>query len=107
MAVEDDIKTVNGLRAALHPKWFTELNIEILKHPELRKELDTILPQENYEPEVFYGTIAAYCGIVLEGAYQQEYLAEQLAKALLNKRAGIAIFDPTLNVTKISKEVLQ
>lgn len=107
LAALDDIKEINGMRIEMLPPWVIGLNIEIVTHhPALTVELNRVLKENNMEPEVFYGAIAAYCGIVLEGAYNQQYLAESLTKALVDKRDGISIItDP--NITTVSKELLQ
>lgn len=102
----NDIKEVGGLRIEMLPEWVIRMHIEVVTHhPKLSEELNAALKEDNMEPEVFYGVIAAYCGIVLDGNYDQRYLAESLTEALIDKREGILIIsDP--NITAVSKELL-
>lgn len=107
LAQLDEIKEICGLRVEMLPPWVIGLNIEVVTHhPALSKELNRALKEDNMEPETFYGVIAAYCGLVLEGAYNQQYLAESLTKALVDKRDGICVItDP--NITVVPKDLLQ
>jgi len=87
----------------LLPKEVIELNIEILTHhPELTAILHEKLREETCEPDAWYGFVAAYCGIVLDGAYDQKYLQEQLYKALISKRAIVQIGESINTVPVVS-----
>jgi len=78
---------VNGKFIRLLPPEIIAMNTEIIRnHPELVNLLNANLTNENHEPDIFYGTVAAYCGIELNGSYGQQYLIDQLSKALLRKR---------------------
>lgn len=70
-----------------------DLNMEILRnHPELVKVITQVSQEDNYSPEIFFGCVAAYCGIVLDSSisptqtYNIGELVEQLGNALINKR---------------------
>ena len=103
----EDIKEVNGMRIELLPACVIELQVEIISHhPELMRLLQEGSQDDNYSPEIYYGIIAAYCGIVLDGAYNQEYLIDQLTKALVGKRSVVSVRG-ALNIAKIPKELLQ
>jgi hypothetical protein len=78
---------VDGKIVRLLPPEIIAMNTEImLNHPELVPLLNANLTNENHEPDIFYGTVAAYCGIELNGSYGQQYLIEQLSRALVRKR---------------------
>lgn len=104
----DGITEVNGMRIEMLPKAVIEFNIEIASHhPELIKLLNESLKVNNFEPDIYYGTIAAYCGIVLEGAYNQEYLIEQLSKAIIAKRTTLVVATLGADTVKVAKALLQ
>lgn len=87
----------NQLYYRLLPKNLIELNIEIgLHHPKLLKLLEENLRDDAYSPEMFFGTLFAYCGIALdsiqsEHGYSVNELIEQGTRALINKREGLAM----------------
>jgi hypothetical protein len=57
-----------------------ELNAEVvLHHTELNTELCAAL-QGNGEIETYYGVLAAYCGIALDGSYVQKDLIASITK---------------------------
>lgn len=88
------------------PKHIVDLQIELMSHHRsCLQELETMMQGDNYSPELFYGGIAAYCGVVLDGSYGQEYLAEMLLKELYRKR-GVPVIN-TGKVVPMSKELLQ
>ena len=69
-----------------------DLNSEIMKHPELME----LLSRHN-DPAVKLAHVAAYCEIIVEGAYTEEecnVLAEILTKRLVAKRTGSLIVVP-------------
>jgi hypothetical protein len=102
----DDLKEVNGMFVRLLPPEIIEFNIEIVTHhPELHTELAAAL-QGNGEIETYYGVIAAYCGIVLDGAYNQKELVEKLTRALIDKRDGLKLITIP-GVVPVHKELLQ
>ena len=104
----DSITEVNGMKVEMLPKAVIEFNVEIVSHhPELVRLLSENLKTNNFEPDIYYGTIAAYCGIVLEGAYNQEYLIEQLSKALIAKRSTLVVATLGADTIKIPKVLLQ
>jgi hypothetical protein len=103
----DGTTTADGATIQLMPRAVIELQIEVLSnHPELAAELGVLMKEENGDPNVWYGAIAAYCGIVLDGSYNQEYLCEQLSRSLINKREGIVVA-PNSRVVPIHKDLLQ
>jgi hypothetical protein len=102
-----EITEVNGMRVEMLPQHVIDLNVEILQHPDLRAEIAEKMPMHNYDPNIYYGIIAAYCGIVLEGNYGQKYLAEQLRDALLRKRAPMMVVLPNTNMLTVPKEMLK
>lgn len=103
----DDIYGADGTNVHLLPKEVIQLQVEVMSHhPELKKELDAVLPQDNFDPATFYGIIGAYCNIVLDGSYDETYLCEQLRKALVDKRVAICI-NSGVNTVKVSKALLQ
>lgn len=89
--LNDIPKSQNGITYALHSPQLIAFQIELLSHPELAELLAKATKEDNYEPEAFFGTIAAYCGIILEGDYTVEYLLEQLSRALVAKRSPIRL----------------
>jgi len=102
-----EIPGIPGSRMELLPPHIIALCIEIMTHhPNLGALMHTAREEENYDENSFYGFIGAYCGIVLEGAYDQKYLADSLLKALVDKRKGITVItDP--NIITVSKDLLQ
>jgi len=107
----EDIKESGGMKLDILPAWVIEMQIEILTHhPKLVELLQEGLKDDNFEPETWYGMIAAYCGIVLEGSYDQQYLAENLTKQLIAKRSIVAVVSADVdgpNIVQVSKEMLQ
>lgn len=96
-----------GSRMEMLPPHVLALMLEVMTyHPALGELMHSHRDEENYDESSFYGFIGAYCGLVLEGSYDQKYLAESLLKALVDKRTGITIItDP--NVAVVPKELLQ
>lgn len=107
----EDIKESGGMKLDILPAWVIEMQIEILaNHPQLVKLLQEGLKGDNFEPETWYGLIAAYCGIALDGAYSQQYLAENLTKQLIAKRSIVKVVSTDIdgpNIVSVSKELLQ
>ena len=102
----DGMVMENGMVIRMLPTYVIDLYEEMATyHPPLLNELRNIAKDDNYSPEVFYGCIAAYCGIVLDGGYAQEYLAESLLKELHKKRGIITI--NTGDIVTIPKDMLQ
>ena len=69
-----------------------DLNSEIMKHPELME----LLSRHN-DPAINLSHVAAYCEIIVEGAYTEEecnVLAEILTQRLVAKRTGSLIVVP-------------
>lgn len=64
---------------------------EIQRHPDLRERLKAVRPTDISE---WYGTVAAHCGIVLDGMYHPGdflNLARMLTDALYVKRTSLVI----------------
>ena len=102
----DDLKQVGDMYIHLLPKEIIELNIEIISHhPELKAELEAALKGSG-EIETYYGVIAAYCGLVLDGAYDQKELVRKITRGLMDKRLGITVV-AIPGVTTVPKELLQ
>lgn len=82
-------------RMELFPPHVINLQMEIMcYHPELVAEFNRLVEEEEQmDASLFYGMIGAYCGLVMDGDYGQETVAEQLLKALENKRLGNVILD--------------
>lgn len=99
------LEAVDGDNVQLLPPEIVDMQVEILTHhPELVGLLREIMQANNYGPEFFYGTVAAYCGIVLEGNYSQKQLIEELSNALIGKRSIVQVIGA--NTIKVSKELL-
>ena len=87
-----DANTGEQLFYQLLPKELIDLNMEIaLCHPELVKLLDEGLRTDAYDISTFFGIVLAYCGVACEGDYSTLELAEQSARALVNKRENMAV----------------
>jgi len=82
-------------RMELFPPHVIDLQIEMMcYHPKLIEEFKRLAAdEEQFDASLFYGMIGAYCGLVMDGDYGQETVAEQLLKALENKRLGNVIMD--------------
>lgn len=92
------IQTEQGpMTIHLLPKEAIDLNVEIAcNHPKLAAVLNQAMREDNYGPEIYFGCIAAYCGIVLdstnsESGYSVQELYQQLGNALVNKREEMAV----------------
>lgn len=73
------------------PESVIALTREAYQHPELVHLLDT---REDKSTRGGIATVAAYCGVVLEGVYTQQdlyTLADRLVTLLQAKRAGVVI----------------
>lgn len=93
------IKDSNGNELTIHllPPQIINMYVEIVtNHPKLVQLLKDNLPEDNYSPEIFFGIVGAYCGIVLDSSesahgYSLQELYEQLGNALINKRECTAV----------------
>lgn len=105
--MESDGQEIDGKTITILPREWLELQIEIISnHPQLANELATLMQNENGDVNVWYGAIAAYLGIVLEGGYSQLELCEQFTRGLINKREGLVVAADS-RIVPISKELLQ
>lgn len=66
----------------MFPEVFIELQKEVLNHPTLVKQLNEMDANSDLGDRI--GTICAYCGIVLEGMYDQDQI-EELAGICIKK----------------------
>lgn len=81
-----------GMYITMLPQHVVMLNIELMKHhPDILAEIRDKVAANNYEPEIYYGSIAAACGIMLDGSYDQTELAEKLYEALVRRRSPIVL----------------
>ena len=93
------IKGNDGQEYTIHllPPEMIDLMMEIYSnHPKLAEVLLEASADDNYSVEVFFGSVAAYCGLVLDSsdgntAYTVGELIEQLGNALINKRENMAV----------------
>ena len=77
----------NEFTCQLLPDKLIDLYTEvIINHPKLHDLLINLMKEDNYSPEIFFGSVAAYCDLVLDGNYSVDYLCEQLGNALINRR---------------------
>lgn len=85
-------KEINGMQIDLHSRPVLDLLVEIYQHhPLIVAEIMELQKLNNFERDIFYGAIAAYCGIVLDGTYKVDQLCIELLKHLVAKRAGITV----------------
>ena len=69
-----------------------DFNSEVMKHPELMKLL-----ANHDDPAVKLAEVAAYCGVILEGAYSEEdcnIICERLTQLLVKRRVGDLVVTP-------------
>lgn len=102
-----EIPGIPGSRMEMLPPHVVALMLEVMMHhPSLGELMHSARDEENYDEASFYGFIGAYCGLVLEGSYDQKYLAESLLKALVDKREGITVISNP-DIAIVPKDLLQ
>lgn len=96
-----------GSRIEILPPHVLALQQEILTHhPELVRAMSLVRKEANYDEATFYGCIFAYCGVVLDGTYDQEYLASRGLQLLAAKRNGQVVISSS-DIAVIPKALLQ
>jgi len=87
-----DANTGERLFYQLLPKELIDLNMEIAcYHPKLQEVLNEGLRLDAYDISTFFGMVFAYCGVVQDGEYSVQELAEQASRALVNKRENAVV----------------